>query len=294
MVFHPQGVPPAPAYRPSPMGSRPTMGPKPQGSMPTSNPAFATGAATSGQLGFAAARPGALQRPGAMGTPQAAAGYLARQPTGAGGVSNATPAAPASGWDELSALQNDIMKSHQASWAGIQQGVEANTALNARRASEMNAGMGRNIAGGFGGMMAQAQLGGQQNLINARSGWEKEGRGIQMDWLDKMTNRQNMSEAREFDLASEGSGVPTEDSGAVGGRHGMNIIGPTEGGGAHSGAYVLKRFNDWAGDNMKSYTPAQQQSVAAYVESYYKRNGRYPSNNTISHNVHGLGLAADS
>jgi hypothetical protein len=110
--------------------------------------------------------------------------------------------------DEMEALYKDILSQHRNAWGGIESGIAANTALNQRRMANMNAGMGRSVAGGFGGMMAQAILGGQQNLANARLQHDKEGRQLQMDWLDKQLHRQEREEDRAFQLASESSGVP--------------------------------------------------------------------------------------
>lgn len=123
---------------------------------------------------------------------------------------NATPQTEGSGLDpELDSLYQDIFKEHQGSWADTEKGINAQTAMNQRRAAEINASMGRSIGGGFAGLYSQAMLNGQQQMTGARQTWADRGRQLQLGYLDRQITEKHRTEELENEAARSGSGVPT-------------------------------------------------------------------------------------
>ena len=181
------------------------------------------------------AKPGGPYTPGAGQAPGAPAPYSPSAPTvtsapgpmtptqqvtnaatpgfGAGGAVQGSVAPklapvtpkPGLGSPELDKLYEDIYKEHQGSWAGTEKGINAQTAMNQRRAAEINASMGRNVAGGFGSMMASALIGGQQNMLNARQTWADRGRQLQLGQLDRSLQEQHRLQDLEQSATPVGS-----------------------------------------------------------------------------------------
>jgi len=111
---------------------------------------------------------------------------------------------PSLGSPELDKLRDDITASHQSSWADTEKGLGAQRALDQRRAAAINASMGRTVGGGFGSMMASAQVRGEQAYLNARQEWKKQGEKMQFGFLDRALEE----ERRVQDLEKEAN-VPT-------------------------------------------------------------------------------------
>lgn len=200
------------------------------------------------------------------------------------GATGATPPAATPQMSELDKLRQDIMDSHKNAWGGIQSGITANTALQQRRAAAMSAGMGRSVAGGYGGMMAQAMLGGQQNMLNAQLAHEGQGRQLQMGFLDQKIRDQERYEDREFALAGEGGDTPTATASTTSSQ---GAAGSWEGhsGGPVTSGYVSRHFQRVMSENGAPYSASDQQAVNAYINSYYQRTGMYPSTETIVRNA---------
>ena len=106
---------------------------------------------------------------------------------------------------EIDKLYKDIYSEHQKSWGDTEKMIGAQTAMNQRRASEINASMGRSIGGGFAGMAAQAQLNGQMQMTGARQTHADRGRQLQLGYMDRQITEKHRLEDLERDAVPTGS-----------------------------------------------------------------------------------------
>ena len=109
------------------------------------------------------------------------------------GGSSATPFT-----EEEDALFQDLLNSHEGSWADKQKALQYNAAKMQRQNAEVNARLGGSIGGGFAGGMAQAQLGANQQMLEERNKHDDRGRDLRLSYLDKKINQRNRLDDRQF------------------------------------------------------------------------------------------------
>lgn len=154
---------------------------------------------------------GATQQPQQQEMPQDALGEPAETPT--------DPAMLGVSSEER--FQN-ILTDLQGSWQETQNQLARQAAADQRRASAINAAMGRNIGGGFAGLSAQAGLAAGQNLSAARQAHNAQVRDAQMQWLDRVFQREEAARARGHQLdviaAQTGEGLAGEAGTGIAGE----------------------------------------------------------------------------
>ena len=96
--------------------------------------------------------------------------------------------------DTLDQEMQGLIDDHEASWGDTEEKLNAQLATAMRRVAEMNAAMGSSVAGGFAGATAATILGSLQVMADAFAAHQKEGRNLQLSWLEK---RMNMDFQRE-------------------------------------------------------------------------------------------------
>lgn len=115
-----------------------------------------------------------------------------------------------------------ILSDLQGSWQETQNQLARQAAEDQRRASTINAAMGRNIGGGFAGLSAQAGLAAGQNLAAARQAHNAQVRDAQMQWLDRVFQREEAARARGHQLdvlaAQTGEGLTGEAGTGIAGE----------------------------------------------------------------------------
>lgn len=223
-----------------------------------------------------------------------------KNPLGGGAPPPAAPGAPPEqgGWNDLEKFYQDIMGQHQASWADTEKGIMANQAMNQRRAAEINASMGRSIGGGMAGLMAQAQLSGQQQLMQGRAQHQDRGRQLQLSWLDKLVRREERLEDQQAASAGAprvlGDGPlptdPAERQGLMDDFHSLSDMDKTvEARKATSRApkevQDMLAHGPWQGD------PYQRDAAFRVAYELYLRNGTWPSQQDVSSKMGEYGVS---
>jgi hypothetical protein len=132
----------------------------------------------------------------------AGGGALAGRPplVGTGG-SGAQPAPQPQGnglQDQASQMWADMLTQSDQGLNDTIKGTYADEALNQRRNAEMNAAAGGGVGGAFIGGMAQAQIGGEQARVNARSQHTKDQLNMKMAYLDKLIRQAEASNDRDL------------------------------------------------------------------------------------------------
>jgi hypothetical protein len=211
--------------------------------------------------------------------------------TTARGFGSPPPAGTTGAYDpyaEQDKIQQDIMDSHKNAWAGIQTGIQNRGALDAKRAANINARMGRSVGGAFWGGQMQAQMGTQQNMLNAQLEHDRQGRGLQMDYLDQQIRRTERMEDRDLRIAELGGMDQSPGGGGSSGSGGSNDGGSGywEGSGGRkvTAGYVSRHIARVAAKNGRPLTSAEQAKIDAYIAQYLRNNERLPSIETIRRN----------
>jgi hypothetical protein len=124
---------------------------------------------------------------------------------------------------------DDLLASHDDSWAGIEQSMQGSQAALQRRNAAIQAAMGRSIGGGFAAGSAQAALQGASMLMNARNTHEAQRRQLMSDWLNK-----NIQDTRTDEGRAREDQLRAEDMEFAAGQQEADIAASTP---AHTGAF---------------------------------------------------------
>ena len=96
--------------------------------------------------------------------------------------------------DTLDQEMQGLIDEHKAAWGDTEDKLNAQLATAMRRQAEVNAAMGSSVSGGYAGATAATILGSLQVMADAYAAHQKEGRNLQLSWLEK---RMNMDFERE-------------------------------------------------------------------------------------------------
>ena len=170
--------------------------------VPTASGYHAWGEAPLRQVGEAGlgAPPGLpLEEGGIPGAEGPADARLTGEQPGLRGVAAEEAAGGIEARDAAQTLDEEmqgLIDDHGASWGSTEEKLNAQLATAMRRQAEMNAAMGSSVAGGFAGATAATILGSLQVMADAFAAHQKEGRNLQLAWLEK---RMNMDFQREME-----------------------------------------------------------------------------------------------
>ena len=158
-----------------------------------------------------------------------------------GGIGGGTP--PLSEGDDGDSDIDDWfdqqMEDHEAAWPAQEEKIKSQIARSMRRMADMQGGMGSSVAGGYAGAAAATVLGGIQVMSDALAAHQREGRNLQLAWMEKKSDRNFQREMAEGDrqsrlleaLFQSGEEISPEIIDIITGGQGLGGFGGEGGGG---------------------------------------------------------------
>ena len=223
------------------------------------------------------------------GVPRPPAAPLAG--TGAGGAQPPQP--PVNQFADIEGYYNDLLKQHESTWGAQEDAINRATSAGRRRAMAIDARMGSGVGGAFLSGYRQAEVGGMQQMTQARQQHDIAGRNLAREYFQSRLDRANRlqeqqfqreQQARNFDMevaklmAEANQELPADLAGRLnvppglgGASAGGGLVPDAQGNYVSGGATVpAKQVDDAINAMLKKYkildqSPARMEAVRRYI-----------------------------